>query len=126
MPDTDSTSSSVMGASKQASRPWKATAQTSRPLTSGEPTMSEMRSISVALRGCATQAAVGTYCHAMLVAALAQSGASVEAATLANNLQRLSPGFSIAENSRREAAVGREIAWARHIAEGLRKAGVPD
>jgi adenylate cyclase len=79
-----------------------------------------------ALRACAPAAAKTTFCRAMLAAALAQAGLGDEAKLEVEALQRTSPGFTIAENSRREAAIARDLAWVRHTADGLRKAGVPD
>ncbi|MSO71518.1 MAG: hypothetical protein EXQ88_05860 [Alphaproteobacteria bacterium] len=79
-----------------------------------------------ALRSCATPASQATYCRAMFAAALAQSGLGDEARTQTAMLQRLSPGFTITENSRSEASIARDAAWVRHTAEGLRKAGLPD
>ena len=79
-----------------------------------------------ALRPCATPSSQGTLCRAMLAAALAQAGQRAEAATEVETLQRLSPGFTVKENSRREVGIVRDLAWVRHVAEGLRKAGVPE
>ena len=63
--------------------------------------------------------------RATVAASLGQTGPDAEARAAAAELQRLSPGYTIAE-FKRAYSTSVPAAEVEHYADGLRKAGVPE
>jgi adenylate cyclase len=74
---------------------------------------------------CIRRAPDATNCHLRLVAALGQTSSPSAAAAVAE-LMRVSPGNTVSAERRRMAATWRYAADVERLAEGLRKAGMPE
>ena len=77
-------------------------------------------------RECVDRVATAVNCAMVLTAALGQSGAAGDARGAAAELERRSPGYTIAEGLRAMRESMRNPAATDHVADGLRKAGVPE
>ena len=75
---------------------------------------------------CVQRAPTQVTCRATLVAALGQIRPASELQAEVARLLELSPGFTVAEDSRLRSTTTRSAADTDHFAEGLRKAGVPE
>ena len=74
---------------------------------------------------CTQRAPTNTNCHSNLVAALGQMRSAATAAAVAE-LLRVSPGFTVSAERSRRVTTYRNEADVDRVADGLRKAGVPE
>ena len=79
-----------------------------------------------AARYCVQRAPTNLLCRESLLRALGETGPAAEARAELAELLRQSPGYTVSEYLRRAAANRRDPAGVARLAEGLRKAGMPE